>query len=320
MKILFVTAPYPNYVPDLLLHGLRKLLGPDVVDYPRKDCLYEGILGLGICPEEMRCPGWFPDDNGQIDRTDVWLKVKKQAFDLVVTDFRAVPELLKHLGTWPRRCVIIDGEDIPQHIPAGHVVICRRETDGSDFSIPLPMALPVEIFNWIQQYDSLPKQYSIGFLGSTHDGVRKAITKSLARYYPDTLFEASEVPDENNPQPQGRHGRDAYYQKLQQCRIVLTLAGHGWDTFRFWENGACHALHIAQRMPLYIPDDFIDDQEIIRFDDLDALRRKIDQVMDNPQSYQRMLRQGRQKLLGAHTTQHRAKYMLDRLISLFGQP
>ena len=50
MKILFLTHPYPNYVPDLLLHGLRKLLGPDVIDFPRKDCLYDGILGVGRLP------------------------------------------------------------------------------------------------------------------------------------------------------------------------------------------------------------------------------------------------------------------------------
>ncbi|MCP4252938.1 MAG: hypothetical protein GY775_05940 [Candidatus Scalindua sp.] len=43
MKILFITDSFPNYVPDLLLHGLRKLLGEQVVDYPRKECLYEGV-------------------------------------------------------------------------------------------------------------------------------------------------------------------------------------------------------------------------------------------------------------------------------------
>ena len=57
MKILFITHWYPNYVPDLLLHGLRKLMGPDVVDFPRKDCLYEGVLGLGVCPPDQLCPG-----------------------------------------------------------------------------------------------------------------------------------------------------------------------------------------------------------------------------------------------------------------------
>ena len=49
-RILFLTDPYPNYVPDLLLHGLREVLGGDVVDFPRKDTLYRGQLS-GVCVE-----------------------------------------------------------------------------------------------------------------------------------------------------------------------------------------------------------------------------------------------------------------------------
>ena len=77
MKILFLTDPYPNYIPVLLLHGLRKILGPAVVEYPKKDCLYAGVIGLGICPEDQLAPGWFPADNGEIDRDDIEKKIKQ---------------------------------------------------------------------------------------------------------------------------------------------------------------------------------------------------------------------------------------------------
>lgn len=318
MKILFVTHAYPNYVTDLLLHGFRKFLGPEVVDYPRKECLYEGVLGLGICSDDQRCPGWFPADNGQIDRSDVWLKVRKGYYDWVITDVRALAQISEHLATWPKRFVIIDGEDQPQRIPAGPYVICRRETDGSDFSIPVPMALPEEIFEWITRYDTLPKKYSIGFLGSTHDGIRKKIVESLAKHYPNTLFQATAVPSDQNPQPEGRIGRDAYYRILQQCQVVLSLAGAGWDTFRFWENAACKALHAAFHIPLFIPDDFSDGNEIVRFDHLEMLKRKVDLVLGDPDEYQRLIRNGRQKLLEAHTTIQRAKYLTDRLMHAFG--
>ncbi len=39
--------------------------------FPRKDCLYQGVLGLGVCPPNQLCPGWFPADNGEIDRDDI---------------------------------------------------------------------------------------------------------------------------------------------------------------------------------------------------------------------------------------------------------
>ena len=317
MKILFVTHAYPNYVPDLLLHGLRKLLGSAVVDYPRKDCLYEGILGLGLCPDDQRCPGWFPDDSGQVDRSDIWSKVEKGYFDAVVCDLRATPLLASHLKGWPRHSVVVDGEDHAQRVASGPYIVCRRETDGSDYSIPLPMALPEELLHWITHYDGLAKTYSVGFLGSTHDGARKRLLESLARYYPDALFQATAVPCDNQPLPAGRFGRDDYYRYLQQCRIVLSLAGAGYDTFRFWENAAVNAVHAAAAMPLFIPDDFVSGNEILRFETAEDLRRRIDALFSVEEKSKEMILQGRQKLVSSHLTTHRATYFIDRIRKVF---
>lgn len=313
MKILFVTHSYPNYVPDLLLHGLRKLMGPDVVDYPRKDCLYEGVLGLGVCPPDQRCPGWFPDDSDTIDRWDIWRKVRAGYFDLVVCDLRALNEMTAHLQAWPRHCVVIDGEDAPHPLAPGPYVICRRETDGSDFSIPLPMALPEEIYHWISRYDGLTKDFSIGFLGSTHNDNRKQFVEALHSAFPDALLNATEIPSSDQPVPAGRLGRDAYYRQLQQCRMVLSLTGAGMDTFRFWEHAACNAVHLSARVPLYIPGDFIDDIEITRFGAMDELRRKIDAIASDASRCAERIARSRSKLLARHLTTHRASYFLDRV-------
>ncbi len=317
MKILFVTHPYPNYVPDLLLHGLRTLLGPDVVDFPRKDCLYQGVIGLGICPDDQRCPGWFPDDTGGIDRDDIWTKVKSGFFDMVVCDLRAVNTFTKNCGEWPQRFAIIDGEDHPQKVPPGPYVVFRRETDGTDYSIPLPMALPEKVLHWICRYDDLPKKYDIGFLGSTQDGFRKKLVDALIGYYPNSLFQATAVPSQNNPVPNGRFSRDQYYHKMQQCRVVLNLAGAGYDTFRFWENAACNAIHASMRMPLFIPDDFKDNRSIIRFKTPEALRRKIDDFLSDDEKAKDMILNGRYQLVNKHLTTHRAHYFIDRFIGQY---
>ena len=318
MKILFITHPYPNYVPDLLLHGLRKLLGPDVVDHPRKQCLYDGVLGLGICPDDQRCPGWFPPDEGTVDRTNIWQKVHKNYFDIVLCDFRSIGEFAKQTKQWPRRFVIIDGEDTPQFIPPGPYVICRRETDGSDFSIPVPMALPEELFRWITAYDELPKRYSIGFLGSTNDGKRKKLVEAIAARFQNTLFQATDVPSASQPLPTGRLGREAYYQQLQQCRIVLTLAGAGYDTFRFWEHAACRAVNFASRFPLFIPHEFEDGSEIIRFSTHTELFQKLEEFLEHQEQSASVIRNMREKLFQFHLTTHRATYLIDRVGRAFG--
>ena len=72
-----------------LLHGLRKLYGNKVVDYPKKECLYSG-LQHGCYPEIYREPFWFPVDNGKIDRDDIENKLKNKFFDYVVCDIYAL--------------------------------------------------------------------------------------------------------------------------------------------------------------------------------------------------------------------------------------
>jgi hypothetical protein len=315
MRILFITHPYPNYVPDLLLHGLRKLMGPDVVDYPRKDCLYEGVLGLGVCPPDQRCPGWFPDDAGlHIDREDIWTKLGRGYFDLVVCDIRAYPALRERTTGIEHRLVLIDGEDRPVHIPPGPYVICRRETDGTDFSIPLPMALPEEILHWITRYDDEPKRYSIGFLGSTAMDGRRRIAETLSAHYDDLLLATTAVPTAENLSPEGRHSRDDYYRQLQACRIVLSLPGAGLDTFRFWENSACNAVHLAPQMSLLIPHDFTQDAHIRRFaDNLDTLQHHLEAALCNNPGRQEMILANRHHLVRYHLTTSRATYFLQQI-------
>jgi hypothetical protein len=313
MKILFLTHPYPNYVPDLLLHGLRKLLGPAVVEYPRKDCLYQGVLGLGICPPNQLCPGWFPQDDGRIDRDDISAKIAKGFFDCIVSDVRALGHWMPSVERSPTALAIVDGEDHPVPIRPGRYVVFRRETDGTDYSVPLPMALPEEVFKWIASYDDLPKTYSIGFLGSTQDDQRRRFIEKLASCYPDGLFSASVVPSQKNPFPEGRYGRDDYYRELQKCRIVISLAGAGYDTFRFWENAACNAIHAAQEFPLYIPSDFRSDDTVLRFSNFEQLQRLANRVLEGTLSSNELIANGRMHLIQHHFTTSRARYFLNCL-------
>jgi hypothetical protein len=342
LNILFLTHPYPNYVPDLLLHGLRKLLGPQVVDYPRKDSLYRGEL-LGIAPDDQLCPNIFPADDGAIDREDISQKLKANYFKYVICDSRLTLRVIKSLDdvyasigygglrtiplfqdesrSLPSGLVVVDGEDYPFYIPPGPYVVCRRETDGSEYSIPLPMALPEELWQWIHSFRSQEKVYSVGFLGSDraffHGGKRGDILEILSRRYPDSLLQTSAVPSSDNPSPDGRLNRRDYYTSMQKCRIVLSLRGDGYDTFRFWENAACHAVHIAQKMPLFIPNDFEQGRQILRFGTMDEMIETIDTVLDGRIKGEQIIERSHEQLTNFHLTEKRAMYLLDRLRKAF---
>jgi hypothetical protein len=216
----------------------------------------------------------------------------------------------------------VDGGDCPSRIQPGPYVICRREATGFDFGIPLPMSLPEEIFNWITSFDNVSKRYSVGFLGSL-DGLydeRRIVVEKVAELYPDSLLQTSEVPSSVNRNPIGRVSRKDYYQALQKCKAVLTLRGLGFDTFRFWENAACKAVHLSQRMPLLIPNDFEDGKEILRFSSLYELRRLIEFALSggNKSRVDEIIQHSRINLFRHHLTTRRAAYLSDRLAGIYG--
>ena len=51
LRILFLTDDREDYLADGLLHGLRQLPGLEVVDYPRKECMYEGGRKCKVAPK-----------------------------------------------------------------------------------------------------------------------------------------------------------------------------------------------------------------------------------------------------------------------------
>lgn len=323
MNILFLTDSSPNYLPDFLLHGLRKLFGETVVDYPKKECLYRGLQN-GKHPEIYSEPFWFPADNNKIDRGDIETRLKNNFFDYLICDVRAfslLKSIFNNLSNIQIKIVMIDGEDSPVNINPGSFVICRRETDGTDYCIPLPMALPDEIFNRIDSYTDNPKSYSIGFLGSVGKQCesRYALIEKLASCYPDALLQAVPISESEDRHPDERMGLDSYYDNLQKCRVVLTLRGAGYDTFRFWENAACNALHVSEEMPLFIPNDFKDKRDIMRFSDFDQLRGIIDSHLSGSKETDQIVQNSRQHLLDYHLTTKRATYFIDKIKRAFNQ-
>ncbi len=308
MKILMLQHRYPNYVPDLLLHGLRKLLGPEVVDYPRKDALYEGTLGQ---PFLDKIPNLMAGD-ADVDRSDIVAKLACGFFDLVICDVRALQDQGGLLRQSRATVAVIDGEDRPANLPKGRYILLRRETNGSDAAIALPMGLPIEVLSWIDRFADTPKTHSIAFLGSRSQQTpdRNAILDDLVRRYPDSLIDSWQFSD-------GQwQGRDAYYRGMQSCRVVLNLPGAGYDTFRYWENAACRAAHVAKRMPLSIPNDFREGHEIVRFSSISELAYAVDRILSGQVDGLALAEQSRAWLLAHHTTERRAEATLARLSTI----
>src|SRR6266704_1995953 len=84
MKILFLSegSHTCDYLRDMVFHGLRTLMGPDVVDVNRLNSMYQEADKSQMYGRGFTIYGLLPDI--AVDREDIPRKIRDRYFDLVV--------------------------------------------------------------------------------------------------------------------------------------------------------------------------------------------------------------------------------------------
>lgn len=213
MRILFLTLPYPDYVSDTLFHGLRTILGADVVDFPYQSRLYKGgekpVYGRGFT-------AWNLLDEIDIERSiDAVLKQVKVGghFDVVVVNASMYETLDRDymeeiFALWfeagrldDTLCVMIDGGDhpyvSPSHKEFGKPILFKRENEEG-FGLPISISIPKEKI--------------------TPFGMKK--TQLLSK----TRWDTKEFNDEV-----------AYYESYKEAFFAYSPKKAGWDCMRHYE-------------------------------------------------------------------------------------
>ena len=217
MKILYVTN-YNNiaqasggfisdYQNDLVFHGLRELLGDDVVDSTQIISLYKEFEGK--IPSQHLWGGmtafWLIGDNN-IDRTNIEEKIKDQYYDLII------------YGTI-KRCK--DYYDlVSKHYPANKIILI----DGNDETELDPLYKKHLYFKreLVENHKNLlPITFSIPSSKLTTQSINK--TQEYATCIPgqpETYIFKSEQP---------------YYEDYQKSYYGVTMKKAGWDCMRHYE-------------------------------------------------------------------------------------
>lgn len=123
-----LTEDREDYLADGLLHGLRQILGIELVDHPRKHCSYIGGIASGDCPGLAVRGGGFnlygtlPLDQ-EPDRNQIFRKLEMGWFDLVVVGnvWRQWGQLIDWrslLATTP--LALLDGDDDARLYPGSN--------------------------------------------------------------------------------------------------------------------------------------------------------------------------------------------------------
>jgi hypothetical protein len=234
MKILLTRALYPGYVsgppdpaipngsqqdylPDCIFHGLRTLIGADIVDAPRLWYMYKDSFGPGKQDLTSLYGRGFTSfgmlDDIEVDRDDIENKIINQYFDVIMVgsmdDGTPYFDLIfKHYPA--NKIIILDGNDsfriLHDYLNKG-VYFKRELLDPTLPTIPISFAIPKE-----KLQPPLLK------------------TKLLAHVDPrdrNTYIHYSEK---------------SYYEDYGTAMFGITMKKGGWDCMRHYEILGCRTL------------------------------------------------------------------------------
>jgi hypothetical protein len=231
MKVLYIGTPsFSDYMSDSLFHGLRSLIGEDIVDGVKIGYMYDDFpldelnqfWGRGFTLTRK-----LKDHN--IDRTDLDLKIKARYFDYVIygAAFRdyALNFLQLVVSVYPsNRIVFVNGNDSyrgrvqPEliNLPGIHFL---RERLIDDHTFPISFSVPKEII-----VDTVPE--------------KKKYIMPLIPGLAETYIYSDE---------------DSYYAAYRESLFGLTWKKAGWDCLRHYEilSQGCLPLFLdIHHMPL----------------------------------------------------------------------
>jgi hypothetical protein len=114
--------------------------------------------------------------------------------------------------------------------------------------------------------------------------------------------------------------REQFCWMLNRSQIAISVRGFAWDSLRYREIPYHGALLLSQRLPIVIPDNFVDGESAVFFDDPIDMMEKVRLLLADEGRMAAIAAAGRRLCREKHTAAARARYLLDRmgLLSVLG--
>ena len=289
LRILFLTNDREDYLADGLLHGLRQLPGLEVVDYPRKECMYEGGRQCKVAPEFGVRGGGFSlygvltEPQGGIDRSFIWQRLAAGWFDAVLIGnvWRQWGFLLQWRELFAAQpLLLLDGDDDQRLYP-------RSGTRLRQFGIGTGLTNLLELpSTHMFKRDLTNRSRKWGLRLNVHP---------LAFSIPESLI-SLKLPNKSQLFPSHIVDRDlsnklgasanyvfadeqSYRSDLASSRFGITTRRAGWDCLRHYEIAAAGAVicfrDLAQKPVGCAPHGLIDGLNCISYGSSDDLLKRI---------------------------------------------
>lgn len=335
MKILLINHPEMDHIEAMTFAGMTKLLGSEnVITYPFKKSYYGIADGDYILDDGKK--GFTSQYEGIVPRKgnpmniegikEIWDEINLVIMGTVRTyGVKAMRELKKEISNWWQPLIFVEGEDsdriwwelVQEFRPS---IYFKREYK-KDVQIRYPSSFtfwpPIVPcpFSAINEKIPSPKEnrelnvYSV--CGNTHP-LRAAVTQKLSNMnLSKSCMWMDNVLMDNNLGH--RDNLVGYYTNLINSKIGVAVRGHGMDTLRFWETAACGALLFTHDNNQIHPNPFEDGKNCAMFkNDLSDFEEKLRYYLEDENECKKVAANGHSHLLKYHTSEQRAKYIIEK--------
>jgi hypothetical protein len=329
-SVLFLPPDGPDYLADSLLHGVREVLGPQVVDWPRRDVMYRDY------PDERRSALWGRGftlygllDPIPFERASLIPRLRDGAFKLVVfgsirMQYGLWLQLRTHLPLDGSTSVaFLDGEDSPAIYPyvleKGSRPRWRWVLPRAHRRYPYFKRELASIWAWgasrrsragLARLFGLDQIRPIAF-SIPEEKIVDAVTEKTQQF-PRHIVDPEVATHIDTGQTGHVFEREAdYYADLRRSRFGITTKKAGWDCMRHYEiaaSGSVICFRDLDRKPVTCAPHGLDTNNAVAYDSYDDL---IDRLKRLSPDAEHELAQRALAWARANTTRRRAVEFLD---------
>lgn len=290
LRILFLTNDREDYLADGLLHGLRQLPWLEVVDYPRKECMYEGGRKCKVAPEfgvrggGFSLYGLLTEPQGGIDRSFIWQRLAAGWFNAVLISniwrqWGLMLQMRELLAKQP--LLLLDGDDDQRFYPRSGTRL-REFGIGTGLTnlleLPCTHLFKRELTNRSRKWGLRLNIHPLAF--SIPESLISSKLPSKSQLFPSHIVDRELSIKLGASAKYVFADEQSYRSDLASSRFGITTRRAGWDCLRHYEIAAAGAVicfrDLEQKPVSCAPHGLIDGLNCISYGSSDELLSRID--------------------------------------------
>lgn len=308
-KVLVIQSPHYDFNASTLIEGLVTLENKNEVEFHCTETSNYGFKHLGY-------------DNSLTEEEAI--EYGKEADIIALCSNNSVKEHICDKICMPEKTVYIDGEDTSPYKknPEDFVLYFKREMlksiEHPDNVKPFPFGCENRYFYAEKLSNEMfnKKSFNVACMFGVHDD-----TKPDRRWIEQTLIDM-DLKNSHIGQmfggnafttiDTGNRDHEYYYKVLAHAKISVDGYGaYQCNACRFWESLANGCCLLTQPILIHMPNEFINNEDLIEFSTPEDLKEKVNFLLENPDICMKIAKKGYNKTYTYHTTEARAKNFLN---------